>query len=108
MKRLLEGLLREALTAAVGAGQLRVDVPERLQLEEPSEAAFGDLACNVAMTLARQAGKPPRLIAQTILDHLRDPSGLLAAAEIAGPGFINLRASLACWRGLLAEVLAAG
>jgi len=108
MKPLLEGLLREALTAAVGAGELRIEVPERIQLEQPSEAAFGDLASNVAMTLARQAGKPPRAIAQTILDHLRDPAGLLASAEIAGPGFINLRASLACWRGLLAEVLAAG
>jgi arginyl-tRNA synthetase len=108
MKRLLEGLLRDALTAAVGAGRLRVEVPERIQLEEPSEVAFGDLASNVAMTLARQAGKPPRAIAQSILDHLRDPEGLLASAEIAGPGFINLRASVACWRGLLSEVLATG
>jgi arginyl-tRNA synthetase len=108
MKRLLEGLLRDALTAVVGAGELRVEVPERIQLEEPSEVAFGDLASNVAMTLARQAGKPPRAIAQSILDHLRDPAGLLASAEIAGPGFINLRASVACWRGLLAEVLATG
>jgi arginyl-tRNA synthetase len=108
MKRLLEGLLREALTAAVGAGKLRVEVPERIQLEEPGEAAFGDLASNVAMTLARQAGRPPRAVAQSILDHLRDPEGLLASAEIAGPGFINLRASVTCWRGLLAEVLKAG
>jgi arginyl-tRNA synthetase len=108
MKRHLEALLREALTAAVGAGELRVDVPERLQLDEPSDPAFGDLACNVAMTLARQAGKPPRAIAQSLLAHLRDPAGLLAGTEIAGPGFINLRASLACWRAQLAEVLAAG
>jgi hypothetical protein len=37
MKRLLEGLLREALTAAVGAGDLAVEVPERIQLDEPSD-----------------------------------------------------------------------
>jgi len=108
MKRLLEGLLREALTAAVGAGDLRVEVPERIQLDEPSDPAFGDLASNLAMTLARQAGKPPRAIAQSILAHVKDPDGLLAGTEIAGPGFINLRASAACWRSFLGEVLAAG
>ena len=108
MKRHLEALLREALTAAVGAGELRVDVPERIHLDEPSDPAFGDLASNVAMTLAREAGKSPRVIAQSILGRLRDPTGLLAGTEIAGPGFINLRASLACWRALLADVLAAG
>ena len=105
MKRLLEGLLRDALSAAVGAGDLRVEVPESIQLEEPSDPAFGDLASNVAMTLARQAGKPPRAIAQSILGHLKDPDGLLAGTEIAGPGFINLRASAACWRSFLAERL---
>ncbi|HWP64548.1 MAG TPA: arginine--tRNA ligase [Candidatus Limnocylindria bacterium] len=108
MKRLLEGLLREALTAAVQAGELRVDVPARIQLEEPGDPAFGDLASNIAMVLARQAGRPPRAIAQVILERLQDPAGLLAGAEIAGPGFINLRASLACWRGFLAELLTAG
>ena len=108
MKRLLEGLLRDALTAAVGAGDLRVEVPERIQLDEPSDPAFGDLASNLAMTLARQAGKPPRAIAQSILAHVKDPGGLLAGTEIAGPGFINLRASAACWRSFLAELLAAG
>jgi arginyl-tRNA synthetase len=108
MKRHLEALLRGALTAAVRAGALRVDVPERVQLEEPNDTTFGDLASNVAMTLARQAGKPPRAIAQAVLAHLDDPGGLLAGVEVAGPGFINLRASLGCWRTFLADVLAGG
>jgi len=108
MKRHLESLLHRALSAAVRSGELRVEVPERIQLEEPSDPAFGDLASNVAMTLARQAGKPPRAIAQAILARLDDPHGYLAGTDIAGPGFINLRASLTFWRALLAEALDAG
>src|SRR5688572_11612430 len=108
MKRHLESLLHRALSAAVRSGELRVEVPERIQLEEPSDPAFGDLASNVAMTLARQAAKPPRAIAQAILARLDDPQGYLAGTDIAGPGFINLRASLTFWRALLAEALDAG
>jgi arginyl-tRNA synthetase len=108
MKRHLEALLHGALSEAVRAGELRVEVPERIQLEEPADPAIGDFASNVAMTLARQAGKPPRAIAQTILGRVRDPEGYLTGTDIAGPGFVNLRASLSFWRAQLAEVLAAG
>jgi arginyl-tRNA synthetase len=108
MKPHLESLLRRALGEAVAAGELHVDVPERIPLTEPSDPQFGDFASNVAMVVARQAGKPPRVIAQQILDRLEDPDGWLSGAEIAGPGFINLRASAACWRALLGDVLRAG
>ena len=108
MKRQFEELLRQALHSAVSAGDLTVEVPDQLVLEVPSDPSFGDAATNVAMVLAKQAGKPPRVIAETVLAHLHDRDGWLAGAEVAGPGFINLRASLDFWRASLADVLARG
>ena len=108
MKRHLEALLSQALTDAIAAGELPVTAPSTLVLETPSDPKFGDLASNVAMTLARAAGKPPRVVAQTILAHLRDPRGWLAGTEIAGPGFINFRFTPAFWNTILREAMAAG
>jgi arginyl-tRNA synthetase len=73
MKRQLEGLLRRALRTAVAAGDLNVEVPDRIALEEPADPSFGDAAANVAMVLAKQAGRSPRSIAQAIVAHLDDP-----------------------------------
>ena len=53
---------------------------------------FGDYQANLAMKLGKQLGKPPRDIAQVIIDHL-DAGALIEKAEIAGPGFINLHLS---------------
>src|SRR5438552_8952894 len=108
MKRHLEALIRQALIDAITAGELPVDRPPPFAVEVPADLKFGDLATNVALVLARQAGKPPRVVAETVLARLRDPSGWLASAEIAGPGFINVRFTPAFWRMLLAEALAAG
>jgi arginyl-tRNA synthetase len=108
MKRRLEGLLREALSRAIAAGDLRVDSTPAASLELPADPKFGDLASNVALVLAKQAGRPPRQVADAILRHLHDPGGWLAATEVAGPGFINFRFALPFWRTLLADALAAG
>jgi arginyl-tRNA synthetase len=108
MKSHLEGLLRDALERAVAAGELRLGRPPVFAIEVPSDPAFGDLASNVAMVLAREAGRPPRALAEIILRHVRDPEGWLAGTEIAGPGFINFRLSPAFWRMVLGKALAAG
>lgn len=108
MKRHLEGLLSQALTDATAAGEFKVSTPPPLVLETPADPRFGDLACNVALVLARPAGKPPRVVAERILAHLRDPHGWLASSEIAGPGFLNFRFTPAFWHMLLREALAAG
>jgi len=63
-------------------------------LERPKVAAHGDVACNVAMQVARTMKRNPRQIAQAIADALRvNPAaaGLIDSVEVAGPGFINLR-----------------
>ncbi len=108
MKSHLEGLLRDALERAVAAGELRLARAPVFAIEVPSDPAFGDLASNVAMVLAREAGRPPRALAEIILRHVHDAGGWLAGTEVAGPGFINFRLSPAFWKMILAEVLAAG
>jgi arginyl-tRNA synthetase len=108
MKRHLEALLHGALNAAIAAGALRVEPPAALLLEVPADPRFGDVASNLALVLARAAGRPPRQVAEAIVAHLRDPDGWLAGTEIAGPGFINFRMAAPFWRMILREALAAG
>ena len=74
-------------------------------LEPPRDPAHGDLATNAAMVLAKQAKTSPRALAERIVEKLAgDP--LLTGAEIAGPGFINLRLADANWIGELAAIAA--
>lgn len=68
------------------------------ELRPATKPQFGHFQCNAAMRLAKSEGKPPREIAQRIVDEL-DIDDLCEEPEVAGPGFINLR--------LKAEVLAA-
>ncbi|HEY7608816.1 MAG TPA: arginine--tRNA ligase, partial [Alphaproteobacteria bacterium] len=67
----------------------------------------GDLATNVAMVLAKAAGKPPRALAEPLAAELRKHPEI-EGAEIAGPGFINLRVRAEFWRARLVDVLKAG
>ena len=108
MKRHLEALIAQALSEAVAAGDLQVEVIPRIILEVPADPTFGDLACNVAMTLAKKARKPPRGVADAIIKRIADPEGWLAEVSVAGPGFINLRLAPAFWRSMLAEAIARG
>jgi arginyl-tRNA synthetase len=85
--------LRDLLTRAIeetakGEGLNLSSVPALL-LEPPKQREFGDLATNLAMLWAKTARRPPRAIAEAVLKNLDDPDGILARAEIAGPGFIN-------------------
>ena len=79
----------------------------RVTVEPPRDAAHGDLATNAAMVLAKAAGKPPRAIAEALVAELSRHEAI-EAAEIAGPGFINLRVRADFWRARLIDVLEAG
>ena len=73
-----------------------------VSVEPPRDPSHGDLSTNAAMVLAKQAATNPRALAEKIVEHLKtDP--LVESAEIAGPGFINLRLSPQNW---LSEVRA--
>ena len=78
-----------------------------IALERPKQAAHGDWACNVAMQLARKLKRNPRELAQELIAAL-PASPWLECAELAGPGFINLRLKAAAKLDAVRMVLAAG
>lgn len=76
-------------------------------VEPPRDPSHGDLATNAAMVLAKQAATNPRALAEKIVEHLnREPS--VEGADIAGPGFINLRLADSVWRDELMAIAALG
>jgi len=82
----LERTLRSLLEARGDAGP-----PPDFALEVPKNPDHGDFACNAAMLLAKRLGRPPRDIAQALVEALLAESEIVAAAEVAGPGFVNVR-----------------
>ncbi|MCG6110612.1 MAG: arginine--tRNA ligase [Paracoccus sp.] len=103
----LRGVVVEALEQMAAAGEL----PQGLDLanvtvEPPRDPAHGDMATNAAMVLAKPAGMKPREIADKLAARLTDPR--ISAAEVAGPGFLNLRLSPDVWQGVIAAALRSG
>ena len=89
MRSHLRELLTRAIEKAAKGGELNSTELPPLLLEPPKQREFGDLATNVAMLWAKRIKKPPRGIAEAILKCFEDPDGIIARAEIAGPGFLN-------------------
>ncbi len=79
----------------------------RISVEPPRDPAHGDMATNAAMVLAKPAAMKPRDLAALLVDRLVQSPGV-REAEIAGPGFINLRLDDEIWRNCLADILATG
>lgn len=104
----IQQLMQRAIAQLQAAGQLPGDmaVPP-IEIEPTKQAAHGDLACNVAMQLAKAAKQPPRAVGQAILDALpADPA--VAKVEIAGPGFLNFFIQPTWFTAQLAAIEAAG
>jgi arginyl-tRNA synthetase len=78
-----------AIRAAVTAGELSVEAPETVLVERPKNRDHGDYATNVALQLAKPAGRPPREVAEVVASRLREASGI-QSVDIAGPGFLNI------------------
>ncbi|MBB3119068.1 arginine--tRNA ligase [Pseudoduganella violacea] len=100
--------LFQAALAPILAG---TEVNANVVLERPRDAAHGDVACNIAMQLAKQLKMNPRELAQKIVAAvLENPAGktLVASADIAGPGFINLRVTEASKQAVVNAILAQG
>ena len=90
------------------AGALPAGLDRRnVAVEPPRDPAHGDLATNAAMVLAKPAGTNPRALAELIVPKLAALPEI-AGAEVAGPGFINVRLAEASWRDELAGILSAG
>ena len=105
--------VKQDLLAALGVAMAEV-APEGAvapAFESPKQAAHGDLACTAAMPLAKALKKNPREVGGALVEALnRQPAvqRWVAALEIAGPGFINLRLKAAAKQAIVSEVLAAG
>lgn len=99
----LSATIRAAILAGIDDSDFQLspfDVPE-VRVERPRQREHGDWSTNVAMQLAKQAGTNPREFAQTLVERLVQEDGI-DAAEVAGPGFINIRLA-ADAAGLLAK-----
>lgn len=79
----------------------------RIAVEPPRDASHGDLATNAAMVLAKPTGQPPRALAERLAQALRADIDI-AAADVAGPGFVNLRLKDAFWQLHLTVLLGEG
>jgi arginyl-tRNA synthetase len=101
-------IVRAALDDLVAAGTLPAGLSfASVTVEPPRDATHGDLATNAAMALARPAGINPRQLADALATVLRGKPGI-AAAEVAGPGFINLTLAASVWHDQIRAMLASG
>ncbi|MDT8340424.1 MAG: arginine--tRNA ligase [Longimicrobiales bacterium] len=99
---------QDRIRRAVQAVLAEMGAPvEEVLLERPRDPTHGDLATNVAMTLARALKRPPREIAHEIADRMDRAAAGVTAVEVAGPGFLNFRFSSASVAGALPEIVAA-
>ncbi|MQS14017.1 arginine--tRNA ligase [Streptomyces kaniharaensis] len=103
----LSQAVQAAVRAAVEAGELTVAVPEHVTVERPKNRDHGDYATNVALQLAKAAGRPPRAVAETLADRLRGITGV-AKVDIAGPGFLNITLDTATQGALARTIVEAG
>lgn len=107
MKEHIQELLSQSLLHLKREGLLVLDSEPGIQLDRTKSVEHGDFASNLAMTLARQAGMPPRKLAELLIEWL-PRSRQVEKVEIAGPGFINFYLHHCALRGVVKDVLIKG
>jgi arginyl-tRNA synthetase len=101
-------LVIETLDAMTAEGALPAGLNYGpVAVEPPRDPAHGDMATNAAMVLAKPAGLAPRDIAASLAKRLADDPRI-AAADVAGPGFLNLRLTGQVWHDIVADCIDAG
>jgi arginyl-tRNA synthetase len=103
---LADAVIRLVTELADSRGLDRASLPD-VRIERPKSRDHGDYATNVALALAKQAGIPPRELAQLLADGLAQVPGI-ASAEVAGPGFVNVRLESAAQGELARTAVEAG
>jgi len=100
--------IASSLAALAASGKLPAGLDaSRMTVEPPRDASHGDLSTNAALVMAKPAGMKPRDFAATLAAELTGRSDV-ASADIAGPGFINLKLKPTFWQARLAEILREG
>ena len=105
----LSDTIVRVLTTLVDEGSLTLPdgVPARVVVERPKVREHGDYATNVALQLGKKAGMVPRDLATLLAERLGAEEGV-ASAEVAGPGFLNIRVDAGSQGALAASIVAAG
>ncbi len=104
----LSALVRDAAVAVLEEHALDTSVlPATVTVERPRNPDHGDYATNVALQVAKRAGVNPRELAGWLAQALAD-NDAIAAAEIAGPGFLNIRLAAVAQGAIVSQILAAG
>ena len=104
----IRALVLSDLAAMVEAGDLPAGLSfDNVTVEPPRDAAHGDMATNAAMVLAKPAGLKPRDIAEALATRL-SADARITGAEVAGPGFLNLRLAPVTWQNVVGAVLSTG
>ena len=104
----LADLVRSAAVDVLTARGLDVSVlPDAVTVERPRNPEHGDYATNLAMQVAKKAGVAPRDLAGWLAEEIGSREGI-AAVEVAGPGFLNLRLAADAQAGIVRDVLSAG
>lgn len=107
MRERLQTALHDAVTQLLSeAGDSAA--PPVLALEPSRQPEHGDFATNAALVLTKRLRKPPRAVADLLIARIGTAGGLVARAEVAGPGFVNFWLEHAGWRGVLQGILVAG
>lgn len=101
-------LTRQAYAHAAAQGQLPQGIEVKAAVEIPKDTSHGDYASSFAMAGAKAMGQNPRVVAQTLLDHLELEGSYFDHAELAGPGFLNFKLGRAWYAQVLRAIEAAG
>lgn len=107
MKETIVSLLEGAVTALKHQGVLPNDLQPTIKVDPTKDKAHGDYATNLALMLAKPAGKNPRELANALVEALPE-SDAIQKTEIAGPGFINFFAAADAAAQIVAQVLDCG
>jgi arginyl-tRNA synthetase len=108
MKEIVKKQITNALTRAKENGDLNLPEMPEIIIEEPKDEKLGDFATTLAMQLARSEKKNPRVIAEALCGYLNDGADSIESAEVAGPGFINIKLTRDFFRGRLKEAILQG
>ena len=104
MKRLVANLVNDALASLPKLKEAAADLSMESTVERTRDASHGDFSTNIAMRLAKAAGKSPRDIATSIISALAENDSV-EKVEIAGPGFINFSLNPAAFHAEIASIL---
>lgn len=108
VEKVKESIIQEIKHAVAKAGVVEAEQIPSFVLEMPKEKTHGDYATNIAMQLTKMAKKPPRQIAEAIVEQFQAEQVHVSKVEIAGPGFINFHMNNSYLTDIIPQVIEEG